>query len=57
VQNSEDGRDWYFEFWFLFIFGPMEKRQWPFWIIAWMCSATCTIAFSSAGDVEREKLG
>jgi hypothetical protein len=37
------------------IFGPTEKRQWPFWIIAWMCSATCTIVGSSVGDVEQAK--
>jgi hypothetical protein len=29
VQNSEDDRDWSFEFWFLFVFGPTEKLQWP----------------------------
>jgi hypothetical protein len=45
VQNSEDDRDWSFEFWFLiFLDQP------------WMCSATCTIVGSSAGDVEQAKI-
>jgi hypothetical protein len=35
---------------------PKEKRQRPFWFIAWMCSATCTIVGSSAGDVEQANL-
>jgi hypothetical protein len=38
------------------IFEPAEKRHWPFCIIAWMCSVTCTIVGSSAGDVEQAKL-
>jgi hypothetical protein len=57
VQNAEDDRDWYFEFWFLiFLDRRRNDKNGLFWTIAWICSATCTIVGSSAGDGEQAKL-
>jgi hypothetical protein len=57
AQNSEDDRDWSFEFWFLKVFGSPEKGHWPFWVLLQGCARPpCTIVYYSAGDLERAKL-